>query len=115
MGAAVGTVIPGAGNAVGGAVGALVGCLGPGAIAAWSGQTQPLMPVGQPVTTQVPIAPGGVQPKGGGTSYAGGSAPGWEAQYRGTPTPTPAVSITPWLLAGGLALAVVLFALSRRR
>lgn len=120
LGAAVGTIIPGAGTVAGGAIGGALACLGAGAVAAWSGQTQPLAPVGGgAVTAQVPITQSGVQSKGGGTMYAGGSPAGWEARYEsGASTPASTTNpsgMLPLLLGGALLAAVVLFAVSRRR
>lgn len=110
-GAAIGTIIPGAGTVAGGAIGGALACLGAGVVAAWSGQPVPLAPVGGGTTAQVPVVASGVQMKAAAPTpvYASGS-PADAPPVAASPT-----SPLPLLLAAALALAVVLFAVSRRR
>lgn len=121
LGAAVGTVIPGAGNAIGGAIGAGLGCLVPGAIAAWGGQTSPpLLPSGGTVSTQVPLLVAGAQRTGGlptqGAQQFNAGSGAVQFRAEGAADAAPAKpSPLPLLLAGLLLAAVVAWALSRRR
>lgn len=118
LGAAAGSIIPAAGTLAGGAIGGALACLGAGAVAAWSGQPVPLAPVGGGTTAQVPVVASGVQMKApSGPAYAGESAAFSEAGggFGGPPTAPAGTSSLPLLVAAALALAVVLFTVSRRR